>query len=209
MNAFNRLVMLIIALLVLVVPVLLLLVAFGVLTGQQSGFGAITGALQSVPGVNLTSQTARWIFGIVSGLVCLISLLLIFRELTFGRPVARKVLVQDEPGKETTLTATAVKHLAEAAAREAGVVSPTARLASERDRRYDVLCDAQVPEGANVAELAARARENIARVLGEQRVPNNDVEVTIRGVAESNGNEAGEAGTRSNALATRQGAAVR
>jgi hypothetical protein len=208
-NAFNRFIMLIIALLVLVVPILLLLVAFGVLTGQQLGFGAITSALQSVPGVNLTSQTARLIVGIVSGLVCLISLLLIFRELTFGRPVARKVLVQDEPGKETVLTATAVKHLAEAAAREAGVISPTARLASERDRRYDVFCEAQAPKGGNVAELAARARENIARVLQEQGVPNNDVEVTVRGVAESNGNDAGEAGTQGDVPATRQGAAVR
>lgn len=188
MNGFNRFIMLIITLVAFVVPVLLLLVAFGVLTAQQLGFGSIVGALQAIPGVNLTSQTARIILGIVSALVLLLALLLIFRELTFGRPVARKVLIQDEPGKETEMTATAVKHLAEAAAREAGAVSPMARLATDRGR-YEVSCDIQAPVGANVAELASRVRENISRVFGDQRVPTEDVTVTVRDVAEPNGNE--------------------
>jgi len=213
-NGFNRFIMLIIALVALVVPVLLLLVAFGVLSAQQLGFGNITSALQAIPGVDLTSETARWIVGIVSALVLLLALFLIFRELTFGKPVARKVRIQDEPGKETVMTATAVKHLAEAAAREVGAVNPTAKLATDRGR-YNVSCDIEAPVGANVAELATRVRENIAQVFDDQRVPNDDVEVTVRGVADpdgggSRGAAGGDtAGVQGDAEDARQGATVR
>jgi len=209
MNGFNRFIMLIVALLAFAVPVLLLLVAFGVLSAQQLGFGSIVGALQAIPGVNLTSQTARVILAIVSALVLLLALFLIFRELTFGKPVARKVLIQDDPGKETAMTATAVKHLAEAAAREAGAVNPTAKLATDRGR-YEVSCDIQAPVGANVAELAMRVRENISRVFGDQRVPTDDVTVTVRGVDDSNAADARDAdGVQGDTEDARQGAAVR
>jgi len=207
MNAFNRFVMIIIALLLFAVPVLLLLVAFGVLAANQLGLGTISGALQGLPGVDLTSQAARLIVGIVSALLLLIALILIFRELTFGRPVARKIRIQDDPGKETVMTATAIKHLAEAVARESGAVSPTAKLASERDRRYDVFCDIEAPAGANVAELAARVRENIGRVFSDQRVPTDDVEVTVRGVAGSESGSARE-DTPTNGQGTRQQSAT-
>ena len=86
------------------------------------------------------------------------------------------------PGRETVITANAVKTLAESAAREVGAESPSVSLASERES-YVVSTGIQVPDSDNYTELAARARENIRRVLGDQGVPVKDVEVTVRGTA--------------------------
>ena len=113
--------------------------------------------------------------------MALVALLLLLRELTFGRPAARKALIDNTPGRETAITAQAVRRLAEGAAREVGAASPTCYLASE-DRSYRVSCNILVPARArNLADLAARARENIQRVLQEQQVPVKDVEVTVQG----------------------------
>jgi hypothetical protein len=90
--------------------------------------------------------------------------------------------MDDTPGRETVITANAVKTLAESAAREAGAESPSASLATDDDS-YIVFTGIQVPPSDNYTELAARARENIRRVLGDQGVPVKDVEVTVRGTA--------------------------
>ena len=90
--------------------------------------------------------------------------------------------MDDTPGRETVITANAVKTLAESAAREEGAESPSASLASDDDT-YIVFAGIQVPSSENYAELAARARENIRKVLGDQGVPVKDVEVTVRGTA--------------------------
>lgn len=185
MNAFNRLVMLIIALLLIAVPVLLLLVAFGVIsasvidayTGYRSGLEAL-GNLSTSDFTN----PVRIVLAVVGVLVALIALLLLLRELTFGRRVARSTVMDDTPGKETVITASAVKALAEGAAREAGAESPSASLTS-KDRDYLVSAGIRVPPSGNYTELATRTRENIRRVLGEQGVPVRDVEVTVQGTA--------------------------
>jgi hypothetical protein len=96
--------------------------------------------------------------------------------------LARRAVVERELGKETALTATAVRHLAEGAAREAGAASPTCYLASERGR-YEVSCRIRVARPRNFTETATRARDNIRRVLEEQRVPVKGVEVTVQGTA--------------------------
>jgi len=185
MNAFNRIVLLVIALLLVVVPVLLLLVAFGVIgaemvnqyTGYRSGLSAL-GNL-SAPAF---STGARIVIGVIGALLALVALLLLLRELTFGRRVSRSTVMDDTPGHETVITAGAVKTLAEGAAREVGAESPSASLTSD-DRAYLVSCKMQVPPSGNYAELAARTRENIQRVLRDQGVPLKDVEVTVQGTA--------------------------
>jgi hypothetical protein len=185
MNAFNRLVMLIIALLLIVVPVLLLLVAFGALpaelidayTGYRSGLSAL-GELS----ISDFTGSVRIVLAIVGVLVALLSLLLLLRELTFGRRVARSTIMEDTPGKETVITASAVKALAEGAAREEGAESPSASLTSD-ERSYLVSCSIQAPPSANYTELATRTRDNIRRVLEDQGVPVKDVEVTVQGTA--------------------------
>jgi hypothetical protein len=186
MNAFNRIVMLIIALLLIAVPVLLLLVAFGVIsagvidayTGYRSGLEALGNLSIS----DFITNPVRIVLAVVGVLVALIALLLLLRELTFGRRVARSTVMDDTPGKETVITASAVKALAEGAARGAGAESPSASLTS-KDRDYLVSVGIRVPPSGNYTELATRTRENIRRVLGEQGVPVRDVEVTVQGTA--------------------------
>jgi hypothetical protein len=185
MNAFNRLIMLIVALLLIAVPVVLLLVAFGVLsadlidsyTGYRSGIEALGNLSLS----DITTSV-RIVLAIVGVLVALIALLLLLRELTFGRRVARSTVMDDTPGKETVITASAVKALTEGAAREAGASSPSVSLTSH-DREYLVSSSIRVPPSANYTETATRVRENIRRVLQEQGVPVEDVEVTVQGTA--------------------------
>ena len=185
MNAFNRIVMVIIALLLIAVPVGLLLVAFGVLsaevidayTGYRSGLDAL-GDLS----ISDFTGSVRLVLALVGLLIALLSLLLLLRELTFGRRVARSTVMDDTPGKETLITASAVRALTEGAAREEGAESPSASLTSD-DRSYLVSCTIQAPPSGNYTDLATRTRENIRRVLGDQGVPVKDVEVTVQGTA--------------------------
>lgn len=185
MNAFNRLIMLIIALLLIAVPVLVLLVIFGVIAAdvanQYTGYRIAVDALGSFSPSDLTPG-ARVVIAVIGALVALVALLLLLRELTFGRRVARNTTLDETPGKETRITAGAVRALAEGAAREVGAASPSASLASD-DRSYLVSCGIQVPPSANHTELATRTRSNIRRVMEEQNVPLQDVEVTVRGSA--------------------------
>ena len=90
--------------------------------------------------------------------------------------------MDDTPGKETVITASAVKALAEGAAREVGAESPSVSLTS-KDRNYLISTGIRVPPSGNYTELATRTRENIRRVLGDQGVPVEDVEITAQGTA--------------------------
>jgi hypothetical protein len=175
--------MLILALLLIVVPVILLLVAFGVIpadlinqyTGYRSGLEAL-GNLQ----VSDFSQQVRTIIFIISVVVALLALILLLRELSFGRRVARDTVVEDTPGQETVIKTSAVKSLVEGAARETGAISPSAGLSSE-GRPYNVYCKIQVPQSGNFVETASRARESIQNALNRYNVPYKEVEVTVQG----------------------------
>jgi len=184
-NAFNRLILLILALLLFAVPVVVLLVYFGVIpadiVNQYTGYRDAAGAIGGLSASDPTTGT-RTVIAIAGALVALVALLLLLRELTFGPRVSRSTVMDDTPGRETVITANAVKTLAESAAREVGAESPSASLASDKDS-YVVFTGIQVPHSDNYTELAARARENIQKVLRDQGVPLKDVEVTVRGSA--------------------------
>ena len=184
MNAFNRLILLIVALLLIAVPVLLLLVAFGVLSAGLLQATGYQNALQAVSGLSSSAFTTvvRAIIAVAGALVALIALLLLLRELTFGRRMARSTVMDDTPGRETVITSGAVKTLADAAAREAGAQSPSTSLSSDKGA-YNVASRIKVPESGNFSEVATRTRENVRRVLDEQGVPVKDVEVTVQGTA--------------------------
>ncbi len=185
MNVFNRIVMLLIALLLIAVPVLILLICFGVIeAGLIDAYTNYRSGLSALGDLSISDFTGsvRLVMAIVGLLVALIALLLLLRELTFGRRVARSTVMDDTPGKETVITGSAVKALAEAAARETGAESPSASLSSE-DSSYLVSCNIQAPPSGNHTELATRTRENIWRVLGDQGVPVKDVQVTVQGTA--------------------------
>jgi hypothetical protein len=183
-NALNRLILLIVALLLVAVPVLLLLMNWGFIqpdvVDQYTGYRGAVQALGDFQASTLT--TARVMIAVVGALLALIALLLLLRELTLGRRVSRSTVMDDTPGRETIITANAVKTLAESAAREVGAESPSASLASDGDS-YVVFTGIQVPSSDNYTDLAARARGNIQRVLGDQGVPLKDVEVTVRETA--------------------------
>ena len=185
MNAFNRLILLVVALLLIAIPVLLLLTAFGVIpagvvaqyTGYDAALSAISGLSSSV-----FTTVVRAIIAVVGALVALIALLLLLRELTFGRRIARSTVMDDTPGMETEITAGAVKALADGAAREAGAQSPSTSLSSDKGA-YTVSSRIKVPDSGNLTEVATRTRENVRRVLDDQGVPVKDVEVTVQGTA--------------------------
>lgn len=184
MNAFNRLIMLLIALLLIAVPVLLLLIGFGILPANQISpyYRPALESLGGLASVFSYDAGARTVVGLIGILVFLVALFLLLKEIPLGRRIARSTLIEEEPGRETAITSGAVRQLAEAAAREAGADSPTCRLATEK-RSYDVACDIRVPGSQNFTELATRARDNIRRALEGQQVPVRDVEVTVQGTA--------------------------
>ena len=185
MDAFNRFILLVLALLLLAVPVALLLITYGVIPAdvinQYTGYRAAVHTLADASVSNVTTG-GRTVIAIVGALVAMIALILLLRELTLGRRVSRSTVIDATPGRETVITANAVKTLAESAASEVGAESPSVSLASDKES-YVVSTGIQVPHSDNYTELAARARENIRRVLGDQGVPVKDVEVTVRGTA--------------------------
>ncbi len=185
MNALNRLFMILVALLMIAVPVVMLLVAFGVISAslinQYTNYQGTLAALGNLS-VSDFSQRALTIAGIVSALVALIAFILLLRELSFGRRVAKNAIVEDTPGQETVLTSSAIKSLVEGAARRAGAASPKVYLESV-GRSYNVDCRIAVPEsdGFNFTELASRTRENIQEAMERYSVPYKEVEITVRG----------------------------
>lgn len=188
MNFLNRLVMLIIALLMVAVPVVMLLVAFDYFTGVSADFvdryTNYQAGLQALGDLTLSdfSQQVRIIIAIVSALVVILALVLLLRELSFGRRLARDVIVEKTPGQETIIKTGAVSSLVEGAAARAGAVSTDVTLSSSGNT-YDVHCKIQVPESGNFTETATRARDNIREALDRYSVSHERVEVTVQGTA--------------------------
>ena len=185
MNALNRLFMILLALLMIVVPVVMLLVAFGVISaGFVNQYTNYQGALQALGNLSVSdfSQRALTIAGIVSALVALIALILLLRELSFGRRVVKNAIVEDTPGQETEITSGALKTLVEGAARRAGAASPKVYLESV-GQSYNVDCRITVPtsDGFNFTELASRTKQNIQESMERYSVSYREVEITIRG----------------------------
>lgn len=185
MNGFNRFILLIAALLLIAIPVFLLLVGFGVIPSSILQATGISAALSALGGLSQSVFTTvvRSIIAVAGALVALVALLLLLRELTFGRRVSRSAKMDDTPGRETVITTSAVKTLADHAAREAGAVDPSTSLSTEKNGAYNVHSGIKVPESGNFTEVATRTRENVRRALDGQGVPVGDVEVTVQGTA--------------------------
>lgn len=186
MNALNRLVMIIIALLLVAVPLLLLLVGFGLISSTLANtYTGYQGAASAIGGFSLSglSNTAAIIAGVASALVALLALILILRELTPGpRRGVKQLFLNQEAGKETRITSKAVRSLAAGAARQAGALSPNVSLSSQK-KVYKVGCKITAPETSNYTELAERVRHAIQQALDDQGVPVKEVEVTVDGIA--------------------------
>lgn len=177
MNAFNRLVMLVIAILLVAAPALILLAFVGVIPSQAAS--AAVSPLSTVPGaISGAGGGASAIVVAASILVGIVVLFLIFRELTPGPRAAKHVFIQNGSGRQTRLSASAVKSLAAGAAREAGAYSPSVSLSSKKGA-YVLDCRVKAATEADLGALAESVRDNIWRVLGEQSVPHRGVQVTI------------------------------
>lgn len=185
MNFFNRLIMLIIALILIVVPVVMLLVAFGVLSaGLVNQYTNYQGGLQALGNLQMSdfAQQVRIIIAILSGLVALVALILLLRQLTFGKRLARDVKVEDTPRQETVIKTSAVSSLVEGAARRAGAKPSNVSLSS-KGNAYNVHCKIQVPESGNFSEISSNTKQNIQNALDRYNVSHNDIEVTVQGIA--------------------------
>jgi dolichyl-phosphate-mannose--protein O-mannosyl transferase len=93
MNGFNRFIMLLVAILLIVIPVFLLLVAFGVIASSAvSSIVNYDAVVQGLSGVSTSSitQGARIIIAVIGAIVVLIALYLLLKELTFGKTLARQ-----------------------------------------------------------------------------------------------------------------------
>ncbi|CAN5521556.1 hypothetical protein BH20ACT10_BH20ACT10_01670 [soil metagenome] len=184
MNAFNRFLLLVVAILLIAFPVLFLLINFGGLQAdlinQFTNYQAGVEALGGIVNADLTATAVRISIAVAGALVAIIALLFLLRELTFGKRVSRRAVIDDSPGSETSLTTKAVKSLAEGAAREAGAESPSASLSSPKGKPYLVECAIGVPRSGNYTEVASRVRENVRSVLESQQVEVKDVEVTVQ-----------------------------
>ncbi len=191
MNSFNRMVMLIFAVLIIGIPVVILLTAFRVIpAGALDSIFGYTSALDGLGRLSASAVSGVWLWtGIATGLIFLASLLLILRELSYGLEPTPRAIIDDRPGSETVIVPGALRHLAEGAAIEAGAIDPRVAIGGGR-RAYEVRCDLEVARSDEIARVAERARANILRVLGTQRVPVKRVEVTVRGVSRQGGRAA-------------------
>lgn len=186
MNAFNRLIMLLIALLLIAVPVVMLLVAFDYLTGLSpdivNQYTNYQGGLEALGNLSMSSfdQQARIIAALVSVLVAIVALALLFREIPYGRRLARDTIVEDTPGQETIIKTSAVQSLVRGAIQEAGAAPYKITLESN-GRPYNVYCGIQVPEMGDFTEISSRTNENVKNALNLYSVPYRNVEVTVQG----------------------------
>ena len=97
MNALNRLILLVVALLLVAVPVLLLLVNWGLIQADVvDQYTRYRSAVEALGGFQASALTTgvRVVIAVVGALVALIALLLLLRELTLGRRVSRSTVMK-------------------------------------------------------------------------------------------------------------------
>ncbi len=182
MNVFNRLVLIVVALLMLAIPVFLLLMGFQVIPADQvASYFDYRAALRSLDDVSLSGLARIRLWMGIGGIVlAVLAFLLFLRELVPRIRRARSAIIEDEPGKEVKIEVRALRALVEKAARETGVVSADASLSSNGNR-CGILCRIEIPDSADFSELASRARDNVRKVLEEQKVPVDEIEVRVEG----------------------------
>lgn len=189
MNALNRLFMILVALLMIIIPVVMLLMAFGIISASLvDQYTNYQSALSSLGNLSVSgfSQQVLTIAGIVGALVALIAFILLLRELSFGRGIVKDAVVEGEPGQETKITSGAIRTLVEGAALISGAASPKVNLES-MGQSYNVDCRIAVPDsgaesdGFNFTELASRTQNNIQEAMKRYSVPYKEVEITVQG----------------------------
>lgn len=185
-DVFNRVFLLALALVLSVVPLALAAVASGLVpagtvdsyTGYSAGLEALGGISGGLP----TGTAARVALGVGGALLALIALILVLRELSPGGKRATRATLDDTPGKKTSISPSAVRSLAEVAARQSGTIEPKVGLDSKKGQ-YLVRCIMDTPRREGMAATGAAARDEIHRVLQSNDIPVRSVEVELRGTA--------------------------
>jgi hypothetical protein len=187
MSAFNRLALIAVAVLLLGIPVILLLVNFGVVSPaaveHYTGYKEGLATLRRLGSADFT-QNVRIVITVLGVLAVIVGLILLYLELrsALGLPV-RTAFISREPGRRLAIRAEAVRALAAGAAQEAGARSASVSLSSRKRKEpsYSVLCriEAGPPGDGSRSLLARKVRENVEKVLGDQQVPIREVEVVI------------------------------
>ncbi|MDN5698150.1 MAG: hypothetical protein L0G70_09295, partial [Rubrobacter sp.] len=106
----------------------------------------------------------------------------VLRELAPGGKRATRATLDDTPGKKTSISPSAVRSLAEGAARQSGTIEPKVGLDSKKGQ-YLVRCIMDTPRREGMAATGAAARDEIHRVLQSNDIPVRSVEVELRGTA--------------------------
>ena len=186
-DAFARILASVIAVLLMGVPVVLLLMAYGVLpvadVEAATGYQSVLRELDRLSGQHgQLSQGLAW-FGGVSAAVAVICLLLL-GLMAFARARARDTIVQTEPGRETRVRTKAIGHLAEYVARDAGAVDPNVRLRT-RHGRYDLTCSFCAREFVHLPGLTLNVQEKLRTALAVQGITVGKVETTVQEPAPS------------------------
>jgi len=186
-DSFARIVASVIAILLIGVPVVLLLMAYGVFSA--AGVEAATGYQSVLRGLARLSaqhghltQGLAW-FGGVCAAVTVISLVLL-GLMAFAKARARDAIVEAEPGRETRVRTKAVGHLAKYVARDAGAVDPSVDLRT-RHGRYDLACSFSAREFVHLPGLTLNVQEKLGTALTEQGMKVGRVEVTVQEPAPS------------------------
>jgi len=186
-DSFARIVASVIAILFIGVPVVLLLMAYGVFSA--AGVEAATGYQSVLRGLARLSaqhghltQGLAW-FGGVCAVVTVISLVLL-GLMAFAKARARDAIVEAEPGRETRVRTKAVGHLAKYVARDAGAVDPSVDLRT-RHGRYDLACSFSAREFVHLPGLTLNVQEKLGTALTEQGMKVGRVEVTVQEPAPS------------------------
>ena len=186
-DSFARILASLIAILFMGVPVVLLLMAYGVLpaadvqaaTGYQSG---LKGLARLGGQHGQLTQGLAW-FGGVFAALAVISLVLL-GLMAFARARARDAIVEAEPGRETRVRTKAIGHLAKYVARDAGAVDPSVDLRT-RHGRYDLACSFSAREFVHLPGLTLNVQEKLGTALTEQGMKVGRVEVTVQEPAPS------------------------
>jgi len=186
-DSFARIVASVIAILFIGVPVVLLLMAYGVFSA--AGVEAATWYQSVLRGLARLSaqhghltQGLAW-FGVVCAAVAVISLVLL-GLMAFAKARARDAIVEAEPGRETRVRTKAVGHLAKYVARDAGAVDPSVDLRT-RHGRYDLACSFSAREFVHLPGLTLNVQEKLRTALTEQGMKVGRVEATVQEPAPS------------------------
>jgi hypothetical protein len=180
MNRTNRAVLMVLGLLLLSVPLLLLLSHYGVTAARQA-VGAVTSIWPfTAAGEEVSLATAgRITLGAVGAIIAFFGIMLLMKELaTAADPPASPVLIDDEPGAETVVSADAVRSIATAVSAEAGAREPVVRLWSD-EQGYDLEVSVTAPHEADLRSLTGGIREALDKELERQHVPVRRLDVIV------------------------------